>query len=150
MATLKERLEAVLSAIGLDMKSKANSSSLANVAISGSYSDLINKPILTGSTNVNSTDLYTNKSKDITVVGVAIGDIPVIDDNFRLLGTDFPCWISAKIISANTVRFYFSNLQFAFYAGSGDSASTLSIYSAKSIENPGATSWTINYAVIKK
>ena len=127
-----------------------NSTKLATTAYVKTAVDAIGSvTLLKGSTTVNGTDVSTNRYKDITVTGAAIGDVVNIDDQFRLLAADFPFWISAKVTATNTVRIYFSNLQFTFNAGTTDAYSTLSVYTGKSIENPSVLAWTINYTIIK-
>lgn len=147
MATLKERLEAVLLAIGLDMKSKANSSVLANVATSGSYLDLTNKPILNGSALATSTEVNSTYYKDVTIVGASVDDLVFINRRARVHVYLSLYFIDGAVIAPNTVRLYFFKIYVNWEPGSTDASADLGLSHASIVDN---YPWTINFSVIKK
>lgn len=97
--------------------------------------------ILFGSTTLNSTDVNTNRFKDVTVTGANLLDIVSITDNVRISGNLY--FLSGKVISTNTVRIYVS--YYSFHPGTSDVT-----LSAISIATAGALPWSIDFSVIKK
>lgn len=66
--------------------------------------------ILSGTTSANDTDVNTNKYKDVTVTGAAVGGVVIVDNPFRRVGTGASNgYILTGVVTAtNTVRLYFT------------------------------------------